>query len=558
MSQRFAAFLSTLPKSEVASDPVLPVEARRVAAWIDALPLANAPAATTQLLDGLARLNRQSVEGSERLAVMELIRRPVLMMVEVLDRQVIGASFPLPAPKVAMAGQLIALQQGMAVGYRLALREIAANDGRISFMRARAAATAATRASLHLAELLCRDYLIYASPAPGTWRDFHALYAYVDAAGLGGKVVDDPIRRDLEASTAQNYLTALLHALSNPYRMAQRESADAYAACRILAQRATLIVQSSGSANVVAIELNKDIGPGYLPEERIASGDGDLFVDLEPVLAWMNHETLGRAPGVPFLLKGKAVPPVTITPETLSRMTSSWRPAPVRNHERLNAGHQLDTLVGHSALHHALSGGLDADAIERSFGGESQRLSSNVSASWSERYGEPQRPQRHSALVLDQSLGGYRLEWDNVVGARLRVGEAVGLAPAGMADDETDWMVGLVRWMRILPDGRVDAGVELLSRQARAGALSSYTVDQRKSQPLRVIAMRPSKGDSEVRELLLPNSIERGAVFFRLITAPNPYDPTDLSERERFKELEQIENNGFYLHSRPAISESRD
>lgn len=557
MSQRFAEFLSTLPHSEVASDPVLPVDARRVGAWIDALPLANAPAATTQLLEGLARLNRQSAEGGERLAVMEAVRRPVLMMSEVLDRQVIGTSFPLPAPKVAMAGQLIGLQQGMSTGYRLALREIAASDGRVSFLRAKAAATAATRASLHLAELLCRDYLIYASPAPGTWRDFHKLYAYADTAGFAGKLVDDPLRRDLEASTAQNYLTALLHALSNPYRLAQRDSADAFVASRILSQRAMLVPQSSGSANVVAIELDKDIGPGYLPEERVGSGKGDLFVDLEPVLAWLNHELLGRAARTPFALQGKGVPPVTITPEALVRMTSTWRPAPIRNHARLPAGHQLDTLVGHSALHHALSGGLDADAIERSFGGESQRLSSTIEASWSERYGEPQRPQRHSALVLDQSLGGYRLEWDNVVGARLRVGEAVGLAPAGMADDETDWMVGLVRWMRILPDGRVDAGVELLSRQARAAALSTYGVDQRKSQPIRVISMRPSKDDGGERELLLPNSIERGAVLFRLVTAPNPYDPTDTSERVRFNDLEQLENNGVYLHSRPIGVQSR-
>ncbi len=558
MSQQFAEFLSSLPHSEVAKDPVLPVDPKRVGAWIDALPLANAPAATSQLLEGLARLNRQSADGSERLAVMELVRRPVLMMVEVLDVQLIGTSFPLPSSKVAMAGQLIALQQGMAMGYRLALREIAASDGRISFLRAKAAATAATRASLHLAELLCRGYLIYASPGPGTWRDFHKLYAFADVAGFAGKSVDDPLRRDLETSTSQNYLTALLHALSNPYRMAQRESVDAFAACRILAQRAMLLPRSNNSPNTVAIELNKDEGPGYLPEERLEAGNADVFIDLDPVLAWLAHETLGRAPTTPFALKGKDVPSVTLTPEALARMTSSWRPAPVRSHARLPAGHHLDALVGHSALHHALSGGLDVDSIERSFGGEAQNLAANMSASWSERYGEPQAPQRHSALVLDQSLGGYRLEWDNVVGARLRVGEAIGLAPAGMADDETDWMVGLVRWMRILPDGRVDAGVELLSRQARAGALSTYSVDQRKAQPLRVIAMRPSKGDGDARELLVPNGVDRSAALFRLILAPNPYDPTDVSERERFSSYEQLENNGVYLHLRPVAPEPRN
>ncbi len=556
MSQRFAEFLSGLPRPEVASDPVLPVDARRVGAWIDALPLANAPAATTQLLDGLARLNRQSAQGSERLNVMESLRRPVSMMCEVLDRQVIGTSFPMPPAKTATAGQLIELQHGLATGYRLALREIAGSEGRVSFLRGKAAATAAVRASLHTAELLCRDYLIYASPAPGTWRHFHQLYAYAQDAGFAGKHIDDPLRADMVTSTTQNYLTALLHALSNPYRMAQRESVDAFGACRILAQRAALVAKSGVSANTVAIALNNDEGPGYLPEERAASGDADLFVDLEPVLAWLNHELLGRDANSAFELKGKDVPAVTITPEALTRTTASWRPAPIRGHQRLAAGHSLDSLVGLTSLHHALSGGLDADAIERSFGGESQRLSVNATASWSERYGEPQRPQRLAAKVLDQSLGGYRLEWDNVIGARLRVGETVGLAPAGLADDETDWMVGLVRWMRILPDGRVDSGVELLSRQARAGALSSYTAAQRKSQPLRVLTMAPSRSEGDARELLLPARVDREAVLFRLVVAPDPYDPTDASERLRFTALEPIENNGVYLHVRPAGADS--
>ncbi len=555
MSQRFAEFQSGLPRSETAGDPVLPVDTKRVGAWIDALPLANAPAATSQLLDGLSRLNRQSVAGTDRLAVMELMRRPVLMMSEVLDRQVIGASFPLPAAKVAMAGQLIALQHGLAVGYRLALREIAGADGRISFLRGKAATTAAVRGSLHLAELLCRDYLIYASPAPGAWRDLHRLHAFAEEAGIAGKSLEDPLRKDMESSTSINYMTALLHALSNPYRMSQRDIVDAFGVARILARQTRFDIGCTGS-NSFVVAPGEDQGPGYLPEERAVADAAALCVDLEPVTAWLDHELTGRAIDEPFVLRTKGSASMSVTPEALTRMVSNWRPAPEREHQRLSAGHQLDTLVGLSALHHALAGGLDADAIERSFGGESRRIGVQSTATWSERYGEPQRPQRHAARVLDQSLGGYRLEWDNVVGARLRVGEVVGLAPAGLADDETDWMVGLVRWMRIQPDGSVDAGVELLSRQARAAALSTYDAQQRKSQPLRAISMRPSKGGDETREVLVPNRVDRGVVMYRLITAPNPYDPLDEASRERFDAMDPIENNGAYLHVRTSPRDS--
>jgi len=72
--------------------------------------------------------------------------------------------------------------------------------------------------------------------------------------------------------------------------------------------------------------------------------------------------------------------------------------------------------------------------------------------------------------VLDQSLGGYRLQWPREAGLRIRVGELIGLSIAHEEDDPL-WMVGVVRWIRYSADGSVDAGVELLARRARAVSL---------------------------------------------------------------------------------------
>jgi hypothetical protein len=54
---------------------------------------------------------------------------------------------------------------------------------------------------------------------------------------------------------------------------------------------------------------------------------------------------------------------------------------------------------------------------------------------------------------------------------RIRVGEIVGLAPPAERGDTQDWMVGVVRWLRIEESGQLDTGVELLARQTLPAAV---------------------------------------------------------------------------------------
>jgi hypothetical protein len=91
-------------------------------------------------------------------------------------------------------------------------------------------------------------------------------------------------------------------------------------------------------------------------------------------------------------------------------------------------------------------------------------------ASWAQGSGDGARALPTRARVLDQGLGGYRLQWSAESGAKARIGELVGLAaPDEDEASEREWMVGVIRWLRFTLDGQVDAGVELLARQAEPG-----------------------------------------------------------------------------------------
>jgi hypothetical protein len=136
------------------------------------------------------------------------------------------------------------------------------------------------------------------------------------------------------------------------------------------------------------------------------------------------------------------------------------------------------------------------------------------------------------------------------------VGEVIGVAmPTESSADEQDWMVGVIRWMRISPDGAVDAGVELLSRRARAAALRTMDADGRPKPPVRAIELR-SLGDGHLRgtSMLAPNVVERTAPQFE-VTFANARDAQDPEpDVTTYDRLDVIEQPGTYVLLAPPTS----
>ncbi len=120
-----------------------------------------------------------------------------------------------------------------------------------------------------------------------------------------------------------------------------------------------------------------------------------------------------------------------------------------------------------------LAGNEDFESFLRRVRGQAISLSeSDRIASWAISSSESARATRLKARVLDQSLGGYRLVWErgpNGEAVRARIGEVVGFALPEPGEGTPDWMIGTIRWIRIDEQGRVDAGVELLSPPRAAG-----------------------------------------------------------------------------------------
>jgi len=507
--------------------------------WLNHLPLANPAATSRQLLDALMVMNRMRIDAQQRLDALELLRGPVLQVIGSIERQILLETFPLPPAKLQQARTAQDFEREIGLGYVQALHDFCAPAGKVPFLKGKSVAIAAVRALQHYGNLLAKAYTLYHTPPAGVWLRLHDVFVAAAALRLDDKTSPDPSLGGAELSPRLAYAHALLLALSNPYRYTQREMGDVFALTRALAPYCQ-ISQGRGTVAGFAVLTDQDQGVGYVPEERQAAAEGLLSFDPHPVQRMVEGHVQILPPGADLLsFRLKGGPPVQARRAVVERLMRSWGGSAERGHARLPAGHQLDTVVGLHALHHVLAGNEDFDAFLRRVRGQAISLSERETAApWASQSSEL-KPVIQRARVLDQSLGGYRLVWDKADLARAKVGELVGLTPATAADeddDDRDWMVGVIRWIRIDDADSVDAGIELLARRAQPVGIASFEANGQVRAAMRGVLLL-DQDNGHATTVLAPHLFDRHAHELELT---RPADPMDWETRASVSRLDDV------------------
>jgi hypothetical protein len=527
---------------------------RALRQWIAALPMANAGATARLLYQALRELNNIAIDPNVRLAALEALRAPIGQIADWVDRQIVGSTFPLPPQKQQLGTIARDFQHELALGYRTTVFNFCGPDGKVPFLKGKSVALALERAIAHLGAQLSKAYLLYATPPTGLWKTMHDLYRFAVLTRLDDKPVEDPLLGEAELTPRAAYAHALLLAISNPYRLTQKEIHDSYLVTRVWAPGCRIGEGRLGD-RAFAVPLDSDAGPGYLPEERSGDAAAVLSFDPSPLEAELERQlslVAGVGGAISFRLRN--APAVSIGPDLVRRLMQSWQPLSDRTHARLPAGHQLDTLIGLHAVHYYLAGAVDFETFVRRTCGPAVHFNErDRAASWTTAP-DAGKPECFGAVVRDQSLGGYRIEWEGAASVRARVGEVIGLAPLAEEGEEQDWMVGLIRWMRIDPHGKVDAGIELLARQARAAVLRVIDGAGHPKPPVRAVhlEMGRANGDGEAAfHVLAPSVLERGAPKYELTTSPPRYSDDDEPETRELPSISVVDQSGSYVRFAP-------
>jgi len=138
MNEAYRRLIGNLPWRDAPPGAPFVHDARTLRAWIEQLPMANFQVASRRLLEGLQALNRSRSDGARRLEALEMLRGAVAQLAIVTDKQIVGASFPLPAQKAELGGLALNFQSELALGYRMALAELCAPAGTVPRGRWRA------------------------------------------------------------------------------------------------------------------------------------------------------------------------------------------------------------------------------------------------------------------------------------------------------------------------------------------------------------------------------------------------------------------------------------
>jgi len=539
MNEAYRQLSEGVPARKSAGTLAFPTDGRKIKAWIDALPRANQALTHRQLDETLDALADVRLDGGQRLAVMELLRPVLLEACAALAAQVQGSSLPLPPAKARMMEQLIEVERKLAHAYRLATIELCAPSGGVPFLRGGTVLLAVERAIYHRSRDMLRAYALYRQPADGAWRDLHALYQFARSHRMEQKPIEEPAE-SRTLTIEQLYLQALLLALSNPYRFSQREQVELWGLARDFAPHLVL-GKARPAEDAFAIPASGDEGPGYIAEERAEERGDLLWLSLSGLRQAFERPLEDTMQGPVRIRIGATV--VESTAELLSRLRSGWGTSAERSHQRLSAGHALETVFGLSGVHFHLAGGMDLDGFLRQAGVPASKQERDRH-DWTHSGLDSGRVPVFRAAVLDQSLGGYRVRWPAEEHVRARVGELVGLSMG--SDQETrQWMLGVIRWLRYANDDSVDAGIELLARRARPVALRS--LDPGVTRPrFGAVQFEPVRGHVDGRlRFAVPSVLESIGGDLDVVRVTDEFDPDhDEPGSERFRNARVLESAG--------------
>ncbi|HPF73878.1 MAG: hypothetical protein R3F12_05860 [Lysobacteraceae bacterium] len=490
MNAAYRQLRELLPTNVEAPDTRFPLDAKRIKVWVDSLPRANQQAVLRDVEEAISSVNAQRCDAGQRLAAMEALRPVVLESANLLQHSLSGATYPLTEQQAAAARQAHRLHARFAQGYLRVVVDHCAPAGSVPFMRGGQVAMALERSMFHASRRLLLGYGLYMSPSEGVWRDLHALYGFADSVKLTGKSVDDAGMPGA-TSPGHAYAHAVLLAVSNPYRFSQREQEQLWELCADLAHACT--IDATEKEHRFPVAQRGDHIPNH-PMDADDEEAGLRWFDLSSVASSI-ESALGDTRDGDVMLRPAQGKSLVAPADLLRRLRGGWVAAAARGHQRLQAGHKLDTVLGLSGLHYQLSEGQSFDGFMQRLGGA--RLGGGSErAAWAHGGTDSGNTQVAEATVLDQSLGGYRLRWTAEKRVRAKVGELIGLSLTG-GGDANDWMVGVVRWLRYDPDGGMYAGVGLLARRAQPVGVRVLGGDGVSRPAQRGIRLQPIRGEEE-------------------------------------------------------------
>ena len=494
--------------------------------WIAALPKANIGETARQLYQSLVELNQLVTPSDNRLQLLEMLRPEVSFVCQHLERHFLNQAIVLDERPRKVANLCQALQNHLAVGYKLIISRVIERTGKD---RDQLLAVALQRASHSLCSPLIRASQLYCPVPEGLWLELHQLYQIAVEQRLQRQVIRDPLARHTQGlSTEQTYVTALLLGCARTNQM--RQNGIARLAEALEPWSALVKLQAGDHPDSLFVLAPQVDGP---PRYKSLYQSGELHnllgIDTQPLVdAIKDHLEL------PEEERGQSrlAIPDGISLDLLQHVAAAWGDIAERTFQRTPGQGNLTLCIGMTALHFFLAGRRSfADVLKRpvELGAAVFKPTTGEPDVWSNAFdaqrnavddihfeeiqytkvtpGEQAQPENsgetyptYPLAIVNHSPGGYCLSWPKDVPSQLQAGELLGVQD----NPSQGWSVAIVRWIRQVRGGGTQMGIELIAPHARPCGLQLLRKAEQNSQYLRALLLPEISAISRPASLITP------------------------------------------------------
>ncbi|PID99814.1 MAG: hypothetical protein CSA79_06350 [Thiothrix nivea] len=429
----------------------IPLNEGKAKQWVDSLSIMDAGESTRRVFHGLVDFNRRVVPPLTRIRIAERLQPKFEVLRINLQRHLTCQSFPLStrSQKISDLNQSLLLEY--AGLYQLAALDMLNQD----MERKKSLQVAIFRVIDYLGKYLLSAYMVYARTRETVWHDIHHMYLLASERGLDKlKFNDDGLGNFVHAAVLNNDEPAVIM----PY-------GD-------LPHSPTVRVFN---LRKLVMKLDQLIEGGQYEQSALPIGSGGLSRNLAKRMIF--HLTTVRN----------------------------------RQHNRFERNDEIMVIMGMSAVFAVVE-----NASHRGAG--MQRKEEDLLFN-KMLYGEPVPDDEESAeklmeladrecgvrvwRVINSSVGGYGLHWNNQGSSPAKVGELVGLRD--MRQKDNPWMTGVVKWLEYLPKQGLYCGVELLSVETQICEVQAIANRQLKhSLPMQGLLLPEIEGLRTEPVLVLP------------------------------------------------------
>lgn len=543
---------------------------RELKNWLDHLPKANLGETARQLYQGLIELNQLKLPVEGRLQLLELFRPEVQFVCQHLERHFLNQSIVLDERPRKVANLCQALQNHLAIGYKLIVVREAT---RVSRERAQLLAAAIQRAIRALCGPLIRASQLYCPVPEGLWLELHQLYQLAHQHGLQRLNIRDSLARQPQGlSIEQSYLVALMLGSARCNQMRQNNIARL---AEVLEGWSELVrIQPADLPSTLFVVAPQVDGPPryrtLFKENDLHSGlgiDPQALVDQIKEYLLLPQESRAQA----RLKVGDG-----ITVDLLQHLAAAWGDIAERTFQRTPGQGQLTVCIGMSALHYFLAGRRSfADVLKIQLDTQVPTFKADVKDAWSGAFDaqkvndwQPGMPLEEieytphtpadgarataeapsddypvSTLpIVNHSPGGYCLTWPKDIPTQLQAGELLGIQDS----PEQSWSVAVVRWIRQVRGGGTQMGIELIAPLAQPCGLQLLRKTEQSSQYLRALLLPEIAAISRPATVITPrlpfqegnrvqinlHGDERRATLTRKVTATGSFTQFEYRAQE--------------------------